>query len=129
MLFKKKDSKKDLPQEEREAIVDLLHLCLFADAHISLKEGQFISDVVDVIGWDTKLSFSSYESRSIASARAARADEKSKKEFIDDAAARLKSPASRQLAVDLCRDLSAADGTSAKEGALVSRIRAVLAGS
>ncbi len=115
-----------LPQSEREAIVDLLHLCLYADAHLSLREGQFISDVVDVIGWDTNLSFSAYEQRSIAAARAARADEKSKKEFIEYAATRLGSPASKDLAVSLCADLFSADGTSDREAGLLMQIRALV---
>jgi hypothetical protein len=127
MLFqKKKDSTPTLPQAEREAIVDLLHLCLYADAHISLKEGAFIADVVQVIGWDTKLSFSAYESRSIASVRAARVDEKSRTEFIEYAAQRLKSPGAKELAVSLCRDLAGVDGTSTREGTLLAQIRSTL---
>jgi hypothetical protein len=126
MLFKtKKTAAPQLQQSEREAIVDLLHLCLFSDAHISLKEGEFIADVVNVIGWDTNLSFSSYESRSIAAARAARAEEKAKREFVAYAAERLKSPANRELALSLCRDLAASDGTSSSEGTLIALIRSV----
>jgi hypothetical protein len=127
MLFqKKKDPAPKLPQTEREAIVDLLHLCLYADAHISLKEGDFIADVTQVIGWDTNLSFSAYEGRSIAAARAARADEKSKQEFIQFAAERLKSPGAKDLAVSLCRDLAGVDGTTPREGTLVAEIRSAL---
>ena len=114
-----------LPQSQREAIVDLLHLCLYADAHIRLREGEFIADVVEVIGWDTNLSFSSYEQRSIAAARAARADEKSKKEFIEYAAQRLASKGSKDLAVSLCADLFAADGTQDREAGLLAQIRAI----
>ncbi len=127
MLFQNQKSKPtSLPQPTREAIVDLLHLCLFADAHISLKEGNFIADVVNVIGWDTNLSFSSYESRSIAAAREARSDEKSKLEFLKYAAQRIDSPASKDLALSLCKDLFSSDGTQEKESTLLSQIRAVL---
>ncbi len=128
MLFKSKEknSASPLSQTEREAIVDLLHLCLYADAHVSLKEGDFISDVVDVIGWDRNLSFSAYESRSIASARAAKTDEVSKKEFVEFATSRLKSPGSRSLALQLCADLFAADTTLDREAALLAQLRAAL---
>jgi hypothetical protein len=127
MAFKnQKKPAAPLPQNEREAIVDLLHLCLYADAHISLKEGEFIADVVEVIGWDTKLSFSAYEQRSIAAARAARVDEKSKKEFIEYAAERLTSTGSKDLAVSLCADLFASDGTQEREAGLLAQIRASL---
>jgi hypothetical protein len=127
MLFKKQNKPAaQLPQSEREAIVDLLHLCLYADAHISLKEGEFIEDVIEVIGWDENLSFSSYEARSVAGARGARADEKSKKAFIEFAAERLKSQESRSLALSLCTDLFGADGTQDREAALLAQIKAIL---
>jgi hypothetical protein len=126
MAFKnQKKPSAPLPQSEREAIVDLLHLCLYADTHISLKEGAFIADVVEVIGWDTKLSFSAYEQRSIAGARAARVDDKSKKDFIEYAAGRLASKGSKDLAVSLCADLFASDGTQEREAALLAEIRAI----
>jgi hypothetical protein len=115
-----------LPQSEREAIVDLLHLCLYADAHISLREGEFISDVVEVIGWDTNLSFSAYEQRSISAARAARTDETSKAEFIQYAADRLKSSSSKELAVALCADLFSSDGTHERESALLAKIKLIV---
>lgn len=130
MLFqKKKDSAPQLSQAEREAIVDLLHLCLYADAHISLKEGGFIEDVVQVIGWDQNLAFSSYEVRSIASARAARTDQKNKTDFIAYAGERLKSKSVKDLAVLLCRDLANTDGTAAAEGSLIAQIRAGIGAS
>lgn len=129
MLFSKKEgAKPQLQQKEREAIVDLLHLCLYADAHVAVKEGEFLSGVVDVIGWETRSSFGSYEARSVANARAARGTAELTKEFIADAASRLHSKAARALAIDLCRQLLAADGTTEdKETSLFAQIRAALA--
>lgn len=116
----------DLQQDEREAIVDLLHLCLYADAHISLKESEFIADVVRAVGWNPNMDFASYEARSIAAARAARADEHTKEEFLHEAAARLKSPASKKLATDVCRDLCSADGMAPREESLIQAIERTL---
>lgn len=128
MRFQKKESgKPQLSQQEREAIVDLLHLCLYGDSHIALREGQFMSDLFDVIGWETQSSFGSYEARSISSARAARENPEATKEFLLRAAVRLQSKESRALAIDLCRQLFAADGSTAeKEAALLGEIRAAL---
>ena len=128
MLFRKaQNPKPELPQKEREAIVDLLHLCLYGDSHIALKEGEFMSDVVDVIGWETQSSFGSYEARSISSARAAKENEATKREFLAFAAKRLESKTSRALALDLCKQLFTADGATVdKEAALLAEIRAVL---
>jgi hypothetical protein len=128
MLFTKKPSAKpSLAQSEREAIVDLLHLCLYGDSHIALREGQFISDVVDVIGWETQSSFGSYEARSISTARAAKENSDTKREHLAYAATRLKSKESRALAIDLCKQLFAVDGSTAeKEAALLGEIRTAL---
>jgi hypothetical protein len=128
MLFRKKEiTKPQLPQKEREAIVDLLHLCLYADSHISLKEGEVLSDVVDVIGWETQSSFSSYEARSISSARAAKESNEAKKEFLAFVAERLQTKSSRELAIDLCKQLFASDGaTVEKEATLLGEIRGIL---
>lgn len=121
------DKPKQLPQSEREAIVDLLHLCLYADAHIALKEGEMIADVIETIGWDTHISFSSYESKSVAGARAAKNSRESRAAFIAFAAERLKSPGSHALALDLCKQLFSADGSTAEnEATLLQEILSAL---
>lgn len=121
------EAKPELQQYEREAIVDLLNLCIYADAFIALKEGDFLSQVVVVIGWDPSLSFSSYSSRSIAAARDAKRSPEARQEFLSRAKSRLPSAASRELAIDLCRQLFAADGkTGEKENTLLAEIKAAL---
>lgn len=110
-------------QPEREAIVDLLHLCIYADAHIGGKESDYVAKVVTAIGWDTKLSFSGYEPRSIASARAARSDATTLKDFLSRAAARLESKEARRFAVSKCADLAAEDGTHHRESTLLAQIK------
>jgi hypothetical protein len=121
-----KDSAPKFTQQEREAIVDLLHLCIYADAHIGIKEGDYVSKVVAAIGWDTKLSFSAYEPRSIASARATNGNEDALKEYLQRAAARLTSKESRSFAIAKCSNITAADGTHQKEASLVFRIKEAL---
>ena len=118
--------KAGLTQTEREAIVDLLHLCLYADSHISTNECDTVSKVVDSIGWDQALSFSSYESRSISSARVAKSDEVSLKDFIGYAAERLPSRTSKDMAIKLCSDLFKSDGLAEKESLMLVQIRSVL---
>lgn len=127
-MFKKpQDSKPELQQQEREAIVDLLHFCVYADSHIALKEGAFLSQVVDVIGWETRSSFSSYEARSISKARAAKENADEKRALLESVAARLGEKPVRDLAVDLCRQLFAVDGsTEQKEFGLLGEIRSAM---
>ena len=105
----------ELRQSEREAIVDLLHLCLYADGHIGVQESTLLSDVVEKLGWDANLSFSSYESRSIADARRARLDDTARQDFIAYAAERLCSNRSMALA----RSMS----SSSRGGCRISNMR------
>src|SRR5688500_12998155 len=109
-LQKRNGPKPELLQEEREAIVDLLHLCLYADSHIALNEGDFMSDVAEMIGWETQSSFGSYEARSVSNARAVKEHPTNRSEFLAAAAARLKSTVARALAIGLCSQLFRADG-------------------
>jgi uncharacterized tellurite resistance protein B-like protein len=126
-LIKKSAAKPQLEQKEREAIVDLLHLCLYADAHIAANESDLLAEVVDYIGWETQSSFGSYEARSIASARSAKGTPEDRKDFVAAAAARLQSAPARAIALDLCKQLFSADGATAeKEDALLAEIRSAL---
>ena len=122
-----KSGEASLLQTEREAIVDLLHLCRYGDAHLAIKEGEFIADAVKKIGWDPQSSFESYASRSIAGARAAHENAERKALFLRSAAERLKSKESRSLAIDLSRRIFSADGKVAdKEDGLLAEIRSAL---
>lgn len=116
-----------LAQAEREAIVDLLHFCIYADSLIALREGEFINAALASIGWDENHSFASFEARSIAGARTARDSDAAKQGFLDYAAERLKAPAARYRAVELCAKLFNADGkTAAQESTLLKEIRSKL---
>ena len=125
MPFRKSDIP-ELTQTEREAIVDLLHYSLYADSHIALKEGEMLSELVGVIGWDVASAFQTYEAKSVAAAREAKENADAKKVFFDSIAERLQSAESRALAVDLSKQLLAADGTVDKESSLVEEIRELL---
>lgn len=120
------ESNPHFTQSEREAIVDLLHLCIYADAHIGGKESEAVARVVESVGWDTQMSFSGYEPRSIASARAARGDEAMLRDFLQRARERLASRDSRAFALAKCMELAASDGTDQREASLLTRIKAAL---
>lgn len=113
-------------QTEREAIVDLLHLCMYADAHISSKEISLLSKDVDKMGWDSGEAFYLYESNSIAAARRVRLDDEKRAEFLQDAAARLKSQEAKDLAIRTCEELFRSDGFQAREESLLAEISAAL---
>ena len=109
------DAKKNdgLNQKEREAIVDLLHYCMFADNFVALKEDQFVNSVAASLNWDKAISFESYEGGSIGNARRAKESTAYREEFLKGVSARLTSPKGRSLALDLCKKLYNADATLA----------------
>ena len=103
-----------LAQSQREAIVDLLHYCMFADNFVSLSEDKFVNTVAATLSWDKNISFESYEGGSIGKARKAKESAAYREDFFKDVVQRLATKDARQLALKLCRDLYHADAKLAE---------------
>jgi uncharacterized tellurite resistance protein B-like protein len=103
-----------LNQTQREAIVDLLHYCMFADNFVSLTEDKFVNTVAATLSWDKKISFESFEGGSIGKARKAKESATFREEFYKDIQARLATKEARALALKLCKDLYRADAKVAE---------------
>ena len=127
-LFKSATESKDgLSQSQREAIVDLLNYCMFADNLVTISESRFVAAEVDSLNWDPKISFDYYQGKSIGAARAALDEPESRKGFFDSINLRLATPEIRNRALNLCLKLFLADGTkSEKESAMLGAIRKAL---
>lgn len=128
-LFNQKSATGDsLTQPQREAIVDLLHYCLYADNHIALAETEVLNKIVSDFSWDPKaVSFGAFESKSIAAARQAKENEGSREEFLKAIGQRLDTPESRRRAFELCKKLFVSDGVqSDKETVVLARIQQLL---
>ena len=122
-----KSSADGLTQAQREAIADLLHYLVYADNHVALGEGEFVSGTVEGLSWDAAHSFSAYEARSIANARLAKENPAHRKEFIASIATRLSSTEARTRALALARSLVLADGSSSGgESAALAELQAAL---
>ena len=127
-LFKTSAAPSDgLTQAQREAIVDLLNYCMFADNLVALSESRFVAAKVAELNWDPKISFDYYQGKSIGAARAALDEPDSKKGFFSSINQRLATAELRQRAVDLSQRLFMADGAkSDKESAVQQEIRQAL---
>src|SRR5690242_15160252 len=69
-LFHKSQAPKDgLTQSQREAIVDLLNYCMYADNLVMLAEDRLIADTAAKFDWDSKVPFDQFDLRSIDNAR------------------------------------------------------------
>lgn len=110
-LFSSAHKGKDgLTQAQREAIVDLLLYCMFADNNVALKEDELISDTVDKFNWDAKVSYDAFSARSLSNVRAVKESPESRSDFLASAAKRLGSKDAKLRALTLCRKLFQSDG-------------------
>jgi uncharacterized tellurite resistance protein B-like protein len=127
-LFHKSEAPKDnLTQPQREAIVDLLNYCMYADNLIMLAEDRLIADTVAKFNWDSKVPFDQFDARSIDNARNARENQGYRDKFLTSIGDRLSTDAVKAQALDLCQELFLADGVrSAEEDAVLQNLRELL---
>ena len=84
-LFRKSDAsaqKDGLTQAQREAIVDLLNYCMYADNFVFLAEDRLIADTVAKFNWDPKVPFDQFDARSVNNARNATENEGYRDQFL-----------------------------------------------
>lgn len=111
-----------IAQSEREAIIDLLLMAIYADNHISLDESQALEDSIDGLGWESGTGLSMYINDATNKVRDAQVDEATSKDFIENIATRLDSKASKEKALSLLIALFDADGTSVEEASFYKQI-------
>jgi hypothetical protein len=129
-LFHKSDAsahKDGLTQPQREAIVDLLNYCMYADNLVFLAEDRLIADTVAKFNWDPKVPFDQFDVRSINSARTATENQGYREAFLAWIRDRLGTAAVKGQALDLCQGLFVADGArSDEEDAVLQNLRKLL---
>jgi uncharacterized tellurite resistance protein B-like protein len=115
-LFHKSEGPKDgLTQPQREAIVDLLNYCMYADNLVMLAEDRLITDTVAKFNWESTTPFDQFDGRSVGNARNARESQVYRDKFLGSIKDRLDTPAVRGKALDLCQELFLADGAQSEE--------------
>ena len=127
-LFGKPEEPKDgLSQPQREAIVDLLNYCMYADNFVMLAEDRLITDTVKKFNWDSKVPFDQFALRSIDKARNARESQVHREKFLGSIKDRLDTAAVKGKALDLCQELFVADGArSDEEDTVLQNLRQLL---
>jgi len=127
-LFHKSEAPNDgLTQPQREAIVDLLNYCMYADNFVFLAEDRVITDTVANFNWDPKLPFDQFDARSIDNARNARENPGYRDQFLASIRDRLDTAAVKRQALDLCQELFLADGArSDEEEAVLQNLKKLL---
>jgi len=127
-LFHKSEEPNDgLTQPQREAIIDLLCYCMYADNLVMLAEDRLITDTVAKFNWDSKIPFDHFAVRSIDNARNARESQVYRDKFLGSIRDRLGTAAVKGQAMDLCQELFLADGArSDEEDAVLQNLKQLL---
>ena len=128
-LFHKSEAPRDgLTQPQREAIVDLLNYCMYADDRVFLAEDRLIADTVAKFNWDPKaVPFDQFDARSVGNARNARESQVYRDQFLASIKDRLGTPAVKGKALGLCQELFVADGArSDEEDAVLQNLKTLL---
>jgi hypothetical protein len=115
-LFGKPEAPKDgLTQPQREAIIDLLNYCMYADNFVMLAEDRLITDTVAKFNWDSKVPFDQFVLGSTDNARNARESQVYRERFLGSIRDRLGTAAVKEKALGLCQELFVADGARSDE--------------
>jgi hypothetical protein len=116
-LFHKSEAPNDgLTQPQREAIVDLLNYCMYADNLVMLAEDRLIADTAAKFNWDAKaVPFDQFDARSVGNARNARESHVYRDQFLASIKDRLETAVVKGKALDLCQELFLADGARSDE--------------
>ena len=128
-LFRKSEAPNDgLTQPQREAIVDLLNYCMYADNLVMLAEDRLIEDTVAKFNWDPKaVPFDQFDRKSVSNGRNARESQVYRDQFLGSIKNRLETAPVKEQALKLCQELFLADGEhSDEEDAVLQNLKQLL---
>ncbi len=106
-----------MAQTEREAIVDLLLLGMYADRHIAVSEQEFLATEMAKMGWDEFHSPEIYLQRAVPLVREVLAYADRTQGFLQTIAQRLPEAAVMKFAIEQFSALIALDGVTAESEA------------
>jgi len=114
-LFSLFDGEEDEPardgleQPQREAIIDLLLLAMYADNHLALSEQEQLESQVQTFDWRSGTTPDIYIEEATAKVRAADKADDTRAELMADIGARLDDADTRELALAICKQLFQTD--------------------
>lgn len=126
IFFRPKETADGLNQDQREAIVDLLLICMYADNDLDLNEERVIDREVGRYAWASEETLEAYLKSAEPRIRQTIFSEKTRNQEIQKIAKRLKSEEVKYQALKLCRLLFYADGQlDEQEVVFINEIEAI----
>jgi hypothetical protein len=112
-----------LDQVQREAIVDLLLLGMYADRHVAVAEQEFLAAAIATLGWDEFYSPEIYFQRVVPTVREVLGNADRTCGFLQNISARLDQVDVMKFAIEKFSTLIALDGvTEASEAVLFDAV-------
>jgi Tellurite resistance protein TerB len=99
-----------MTQQQREAVVELLLLGMFADAPIKVSEDQKLLSVIEEIGWESYQTADLYLQSAIARARDTVETEGATRHRLEKISEELNEPGMKQRALDYLIQFLGVDG-------------------
>jgi hypothetical protein len=118
-------STSNFTQTQREALINLLALGMYADGHLSLKEDEALLASLESLAWDSGTSRGTFLDDAISRASHADTDEKFDA-YLGKCAGAFTTSESKQLALDSLNKLLNADGSASGEAPFVARVKKAL---
>lgn len=115
-----------MTQPQREAVLDLVILAMFADSHLSLKEDARMQEALDKIGWESSKPREIFFCNSMNRARKASDSAAATDEYISGRVKELNFW-SKTEAMSLLESLLASDGVTAEESAFLAQVKSAMA--
>jgi hypothetical protein len=108
-----------LDQGQREAIVDLLLLGIYADCHIAVSEQEFLVEAIATLGWDEFYSPDIYFQRVVPTVREVLGNVDRTRGFLQDISVRLDQVDVMKFAIEQFSALIALGGVTEESEALL----------
>lgn len=116
-----------MTQPQREAILDLVILSLFADSHLSLKEDTALQHALDKIGWEALKPRDIFFMNSMRRAHIAVQTEADKTAYIQSRAKEISGVWTKTETLSLLQSVISSDGVTTDENVFLSQVKAALA--
>lgn len=104
-----------MTQAQREAILELTVLAIFADSHISLTENQALESAINQLGWESERPRDLAFLMAMARARAASESEAATAAYIKPRAAMFQNAEVQSKALAFLNKVLEPDGVTAEE--------------
>jgi hypothetical protein len=118
------DSVAPMTQDSRQALIELLFLSLYLDAHLSLTEDDVLTTAMDSLGWESAKPREQFILSAFALAREASACELQSETFMQSRIEIIKAAGVGAEAYTWLNRVLGADGITASEQRFLSRLEA-----